>query len=844
MATPPFAIVNIRDGTRRDIEPFLLDNDAFPVLENFYLFRGRMVRRSCFETVGIDGRLKYQIGTTAASPFIFTLLNIPIGSGFSTFTIGSVILTDPGTVPNPVTLLSTDPAYSGTLDRATGVVTLVFPVIAPTAVFYIPGLPVMGLRTKESPILEYEDYAQFDTRYSYRYDSGIDDFVYINTYKQTGVPFIWTGSNSDFFWTTNWRNAMWTTNNVPGNKWVAIAIPDVINSTIALAGHPFVIGDTIYITNFNTAPNAGFYPTSTPNNQPIYILTVIAPVVAGVSFTINNPVAPGAGRTANVFIPDNTLGTGDGIKWYDGPTPAPPATGWVNFGPPLSRTLINTPFLLGCLLIVTYKDRLIVFNTIETDGFGVTINFAQRARWSQNGTPFYIAPTPANQGVAYDAWFSDAGSVGRGGFVDAPTNESIVSCEFIKDTLIVYFEYSTWQLVFTNNQILPFVWQKINTELGSQSTFSCVPFDQGVFTVANIGITTCNSVNVVRIDQKIPDDVFSFYNLNEGVKRVHGIRDFTSQLVYWCFPFAGTQPTFPNRVLLYNYLDGSWANFVDSYTCFGYFQPPTDRSWSTFPETWQSTSYAWNSFIQQARYPSIIAGTPQGFVLQMNESLEDNLNDPSIMLHNVTSGSNVTITSPNHNLEVDSYVMIVGAQGVTNLNGLVFRVYSVPNPNEFTIDNFAPTFAPVTGVYTGGGTVQIIPNFDIQTKLYNPFYEQGKSVRLNIVDVLADKTTDGQINLDYFPSYDLSVPMFSNLMNTKPDIPSPSLQDVEDKIWHRVYSSISGSFIQISLNLNDAFDPNPDILYANSQIRNLNITSSDVTIQGMVFYFEPFGRLP
>ena len=43
------------------------------------------------------------------------------------------------------------------------------------------------------------------------------------------------------------------------------------------------------------------------------------------------------------------------------------------------------------------------------------------------------------------------------------TDEQIISCEFIKDRLIVFFERSTWELAYTGNEVLPFIWQKINT---------------------------------------------------------------------------------------------------------------------------------------------------------------------------------------------------------------------------------------------------------------------------------------------------------------------------------------------------------------------------------------------
>jgi hypothetical protein len=87
-----FAIVNLRDGIRKDIESFLVENDSFPILENAYLFRGRIVRRSCFTAVGTDGRLKWSLGNTGASPFVAVLLDgtggLTIPEGVASFRIG------------------------------------------------------------------------------------------------------------------------------------------------------------------------------------------------------------------------------------------------------------------------------------------------------------------------------------------------------------------------------------------------------------------------------------------------------------------------------------------------------------------------------------------------------------------------------------------------------------------------------------------------------------------------------------------------------------------------------------------------------------------------------------
>ena len=760
-----FAIVNLRDGTRKDVTSFLIDNDSFPLLENSYLFRGRIERRSCFTPVGTDGRLKWSLGNTGASPFAAVLLDgtggFVIPTGISSFRIGNVILTDPGGA-SPVVLLSTDPTYSGTLNRSTGALSITHPVIAPTPVIYVPGLPVMGLRTREVMALNDELLLAFDTRYSYMFDVGTNDFVDATFFKTTGTHFIWTGTDSDLFWSSNYRSVLWATNNIAG-------------------------------------------------------------------YHVAEEASPVAER--------------DGIRWYDGPGAG---LGWVNFNPQLTST---PTYLTGGLIIIPYKDRLVVLNTLEGPNLAGTLRFPQRARWSQNGTPFYSI-FPTNQSAQIDSWRSDV--VGKGGFIDAPTAESIVSAEFIKDTLIVYFERSTWQLVYTNNETLPFIWQKINTELGTESTFSIIPFDRGVFGIGNYGIISCDSVNVIRIDQKIPDEVFQIQNINDGVKRVSGIRDYNAQLVYWSYPIRIDEDgdsvtydlTFPNQVLVFNYLDGSWSEFDDCFTCFGYWQKFSDVTWAQLPVSWQSKTSAWNSAVLQGRYPDVIAGNQRGFVVVFSQLQLNGQNCPSIPISDITTATR-TITAPNHNFTNNQYVMFTGITGVSSTstvvgapNNIIYKISSA-TASTFVVDPVDPLLDIWSGTYTGGGLIIHIPNIAIRTKEFNPHFEEGKSMRLNYIEMYMDRTTRGQITAEFFTDDNTSNPIETVTISTAPEpmptyhTPSPDtnfgLQ--QNKIWHRVYTNSFGSFVQNLFTLSD------------SQMRNLSIATSDITIHGLIYYISPASRI-
>ena len=205
----------------------------------------------------------------------------------------------------------------------------------------------------------------------------------------------------------------------------------------------------------------------------------------------------------------------------------------------------------------------------------------RRARYSIFGSPLAVnAWYEENQQDSSDNLYAGAG------VLDAATDEQIISAEFVKDRLIVYFERSTWELAYTGNEVKPFQWNKLNTELGSQSTFSTVPFDKDALTVGNTGIHACNGSNVQRIDNKIPDEIFEdFSSEPTSVIRTQGIRDYQKELVYWAFVTQEGQAsgtiTFPDQIMVYNYALGSWSFNDDCFTAFGYFEQQSDTTWES-----------------------------------------------------------------------------------------------------------------------------------------------------------------------------------------------------------------------------------------------------------------------
>ena len=495
------------------------------------------------------------------------------------------------------------------------------------------------------------------------------------------------------------------------------------------------------------------------------------------------------------------------------------STAWTTLRPQLDAGA--TRFLETASVIVGFKDRLVVLNTIEDEG-GNDRTYKNRARWCQNGDPT----------TAATSWLDD--TIGRGGYVDAATKESITTCEFIKDRLIVYFERSTWELVYTGDSTLPFRWQQINNELGAESRFSIIGFDKGAIGVGNVGVHSCNGVNVTRIDEKIPDEVFKVHNGNDGPKRVYGIRDYYRELVYWTFPDASGDPTFPTKILLWNYQNSSWAFFQESFTCFGYFQKESDLTWADLGArygSWASWNDPWNSGQAQSQFPDIIAGDQQGFTFVVLP--DKSSNEQSLYITDMNS-STEELTIINHNLIEEEYVLVEEAQGITSLNGFVFQVQEVVDANTVILDT---TF---TGAYTGGGKITRISNLNITSKQWNPGTPIGQQFRMPYIDFLIDRTQNGEVSLDY--SIDSTVGstiqdqvvndvlLGSNVLYTRPEDNS-SYQPFQVRIWHRYFLQTQGMMIQIRIFMND------------SQMRDLDISQSDFQLDGLLLYVEPQGRL-
>jgi len=467
----------------------------------------------------------------------------------------------------------------------------------------------------------------------------------------------------------------------------------------------------------------------------------------------------------------------------------------------LQPLVTATDTLWQALILVPYYGRLLALNTWEgptASTFTGATNFYARCRFSKLGDP-----------TAADSWRSD--QFGKGGFIDAPTNESIVSAAFYRNTLIVFFEYSTWQLRYVGEYGFPFLWERISSDFGSNSTFSSVIFDKGVLSVSNRGIISASAAGLERIDEQIPETAFSMQigsstaALNNQ-NFVHGIRDFEKEVVYWNYidssvvrPEVYSSGTvFPNTVLLFNYRNNTYAQFRDSVTTFGISQFSTGITWDSLTALWDS-SISWDSQDSQIDTNYITSGNQHGFI-HLYEYGGDNVDlsppypsllefDPSLSVTAVDlTKTPIQITVNNHNLQDGEVIYLSNLAWQGTDPGLSNRIFAVNfvDPNTLSLmfwDAAAniyvnTSFTGMAPTYLGAGVLSLLPVVDIVTKDFNPYQGVGKQFKLSYVDFLFDSSRENGItgfNIQLFVNTYLSQ---SNLIFANQDLLNSSASGI------------------------------------------------------------------
>jgi hypothetical protein len=406
-------------------------------------------------------------------------------------------------------------------------------------------------------------------------------------------------------------------------------------------------------------------------------------------------------------------------------------------------------------------------------------------------------------------------------------------------------------LVYSGNDIIPFNFFIINSELGSGSTFSAINLDKGVMTRGSRGFIITSQTECSRFDLEIPDEVFEIRLIDNGTERVCSQRDYLSEWIYFTYPINSINYRFPTQTLQYNYRDDSWGIFRECYTTYGLFRKQTGFTWATVGnqfETWSEWSQPWNAGQSTLLNPLVIGGNQQGFVIIRNIGTAEGA---SLQIQNITSN---TITSPDHCLNTGDYFVISGALGTVGaaVNGKIFQV-SVTAQDSFM---FNPSIAAGL-TYLGSGVITRMYVPFIQTKQFPTSWQLGRKTRLGPQQYLLTTTNNSQITLLIFLSQDPNnsynsgpiVPeanvtnnslIFSTILYTCPESTNlgltPSninLQMVtaaaQSQIWHRINTSLIGDTVQLGFTMSD------------QQMRDIEFTNqfAEIEIHGFILDCSP-----
>lgn len=872
-------------GLRNDVTPFNIDNENFPVLVNAYQWRGRVKRK---RGTSLLGRLNRTLGTTDGSGnLVITINNFTpstiIQTGIVQFSVGSDVFIDKGG-SNPVAL-TTNGVGTGTLNRTTTVLTITGSQ-PNTAVIYYPDLPVMGLEDLVLDANYFPATLGFDTIYAYNINTGFPFPIYdVSFYKNpstatyagyidkgTWTPLTWNGQDYQQFWTTNYQNALWVTNGVTdpfvttniGMQFKPIITITVLTATTAnlnITAHGLVIGDFIFVNEVLSTTGINF--------QTGYVTTVTDANNVIVTFP-NATLATNGTLGIAQYLTNRSDPTKDCIRFYDGdPTSAgvlPPSTtkGWVNFCPPLISgpnnifSIADLPpaqyYLVGAKIIFPFKDRLIFIGpVVQTSASGSSSFYLQdTVIYSQNGTPYYttsfpystVTPSasvlamttfspilvPTNQTATPNAFFED--TTGYGGFITAGYAQPLTTMAPNEDVLILGFANNRQaRFVYTGNDIVPFNFFVINSELGDASTFSAVTFDRGKMSVGSRGIIITSQISSERSDLEIPDQVFQIRLRDHGTQRVTAQRDFINEWIYFTYPVNSQLYIFPNQTLQYNYRDKSWGVFNESYTTYGQFRQSSGYTWATigmkFP-TWSAWNEPWNAGSTTILQPQVIAGNQQGYIVFRDDGTDE---ANSLYIQNFVG---TTVTSPNHCLNDGDFIVVSGVLGSIGnfVNDVIFQVSNATTNTFMAVSNVVPT-----GTYLGGGQIKRMYRPTILTKQFPMTWSLARKTRIGVQQYLFTKTVDGQITLQIYLSENQNAPY-----NFGPIIPAVNSQnnalvytdilftcsetnnlnsltgEQQQQIWHRMNTSLLGDTIQVGFTLSDDQMRDPTFRYQFKEI--------------------------
>ena len=788
----PLKITGMKTGLVQQREEFILPDDAYPNLQNAYVWRERILRKKGYKLLG---RLQRQVtvGTnlTAGTINLITALSLETtasivpGSISITDTTQSTLYSD--TAMNGVLVATGGSGTGGTINYATGVLTINSGASDPITgtIQYYPGLPVMGIRSRELNNNQNDQTVFFDQVYAYVYNestASFQEFIPGTTWNASGNSV----AGTDFFWSTNY----WVSDVIlPGT-----AIPFFTTTNRKLfwvtnnTGSDGATADPIRITDGST-----WVDFSPPNFGQIDATNFLVQCLSMLPFRGRML----AFNTYEGINSANSVNYSNRIRWSTIGNPFIPFSA----GPPSRGSWRDDIRGQGGFLDIPTSEDIISIGFVRDN----LVIYCERSTWQLRYTGRSIAPFQierVNSELGGSGPFSavqfDTSLVGIG-------DKGIVECDSYKSERI-------------DIKIPDFVFQFQNANNGpirvhgvrdfiNRLAFWTIPLESSYQPTLS---TSFKIFPNQRLVYNYENDSWALFNdslTTLGTYLPQASRTWLNTNVPWIrcdFPWITSQVAEIPAIV-----GGNQQGFVE------YLNQLTTNDVSLY----------------------ISSITPNGTTLTPTVITSPN--------HNMTTGFVIGISGiPTGTPYASS--LNGGVFGIVVLTADTFALYTYnATSGQFSdsqVDNSA-------GDYVGGGLINIRENFSILSKKFN-FLDEGRNIQLGYLDILmssTEKNKPGAISLNVYLNYDAD-----NVSNTTPQneindysavsnpdtffnsvIPTTqsTLSSIQgSKFWQRVYCPTTSNFLTLEYK------------FSNAQMAGEEQTKN-VQIDAQVLWIRKAGRL-
>lgn len=535
------------------------------------------------------------LGNGTVGPYSITTKTNPVSPGTLVIYAGNQVVRDDGSG-------NLEGDGSGTIDYGTGAISVSFTSAVSSStwiyVFYNSGFgrPIMGLKTWVSGANGSVKLVAFDTRRACVFDDNTELFLPLNegALNTITIPANPTGAP------------------VVTNLTVNTGFTNLVPYTLSMTDGTSTVTDTPGVLpagSFGTSGN--FTPASTVD----YSTGII-------SLAYTTPATTEQKTIVLSFTIGGDYFTGDYTNFFN-------AINW-------------KPTTVSYLYCTNNIDRITLFDGTKLSRPPFFTNSADRATYTNNiaycidldvfkNRLLLHRPTlvgggnPEFQTIRFSAQFNPtnlvADVVGNGGALVFPTQDQIMVGEFLRDQMIVFMKNSAWVMQPTGFANPPFRAIQVNGTRSTNCPYGAVPYDQRITSIGSKGIIACDGVNTQRFDVGIIDQ---FLEINpQAYNQCFSQRYDAINQTWTLYPELGH--TQSNKILVYNFLENTWATYSIPMSCLGLYQVISDASWSSFaeggpnPKTWEQAQFNWKYYLNQKGSAQLLAGGQEGTVFVIND---------------------------------------------------------------------------------------------------------------------------------------------------------------------------------------------------------------------------------